>query len=59
MSTDTLRLAERTRVVYLLRREHEMSYDEIAETLGVSSNTVKTLLTRAVRTLRQRLVPFL
>lgn len=59
-SKETLRtalekLSERSRVVVTLRYSSEMSYDEIADTLGLSRNLVATLLFRAKAELRQAL----
>ena len=47
------------REVYVLSREHGLSYGEIAETLGISVNTVKTQMGRAIRVLRRVAAPFL
>jgi len=51
------KLSERSRVVVALRYSSEMSYDEIAATLGMSRNLVATLLFRAKAELRQALEP--
>jgi RNA polymerase sigma-70 factor (ECF subfamily) len=42
-----LRLPERQRAAVVLRSEQGLSYDEIAETLGASVSSVKSLLHRA------------
>jgi RNA polymerase sigma-70 factor (ECF subfamily) len=52
-------LPERTRAVYTLRRHAGLGYHEIATVLGVSQNTVKTLMGRAIQSLRVALGPFL
>ena len=52
-------LPERTRAVYTLRRHAGLGYDDIAAVLGVSRNTVKTLMGRAIQSLRAALGPFL
>lgn len=46
------RLPHQQRQVYLLSKEHEMKREEIAKTLHISSETVKTHLTRALRHIR-------
>ena len=52
-------LPERCREAYVLSREHGLSYPEIAETLGISVNTVKTQMGRAIAVLRRVAAPFL
>jgi RNA polymerase sigma-70 factor (ECF subfamily) len=51
------KLPERYRVVLTLRYQSEMSYDEIAATLGLKRNLVATLIYRAKAELRQALTP--
>jgi len=48
-------LPRRQREVLLLRWQHRASYDEIAQTLGVSPKTVATHITRAIEHLREML----
>lgn len=43
------------RIVVLLRHEEDLSYDEIAQTMGLPLGTVKTYLFRARRSLRESL----
>lgn len=50
-------LAPRTREVFLLHRQQELTYNEIASTLGISIKTVETLMGRALRALRETLKP--
>lgn len=52
-------LPERCRAVFVLRRDQGMSYDEIATTLGLSEKTVENHMGRALRSLRERLKPYL
>ena len=48
-------LPRRQREVLLLRWQHRASYDEIAQTLGVTSKTVGTHIARAIEHLREML----
>lgn len=48
-------LAPRTREVFLLSRDQQLTYPAIAETLGISVKTVETLMSRALRALREAL----
>ena len=52
-------VSPRGREVFLLSRDHGLSYPQIAETLGISVKTVETLMGRALRTLRGKLMPLL
>jgi RNA polymerase sigma-70 factor (ECF subfamily) len=54
-----LTLPESQRVVVLLARFEEMSYDEIAQATDMSVASVKSLLFRAKQALKQALIPFL
>jgi RNA polymerase sigma-70 factor (ECF subfamily) len=51
-------LPDRCREVFVLSREHGMSYAEIAATLGISIKTVETQIGRALKALRAALAPF-
>jgi RNA polymerase sigma-70 factor (ECF subfamily) len=51
-------LPERQRQAYLLRWQHELSYAEIAATMGISTKTVESTLARVTKRLRQALHPF-
>ncbi|WP_109831864.1 RNA polymerase sigma-70 factor [Reichenbachiella versicolor] len=50
-------LPEKTRVVFQMSREHELSYDQIAEELNISSKTVEYHMTNALKLLRESLSP--
>ena len=54
-----LRLNERQRLAVLLSKFEEMSYSEIAETMNLSTQAVKSLLSRARSELRDALAPYL
>jgi RNA polymerase sigma-70 factor (ECF subfamily) len=47
------------RNVFILSRYEELSYKEIAETLDVSIKTVEAQMSKALRLLREHLLPFL
>jgi RNA polymerase sigma-70 factor (ECF subfamily) len=51
-------LAERRRLVVILRWEHHLSHAEIARILGISIRGVETQFARAMVTLRERLASF-
>ena len=53
------RLNERQRIVVLLSKFEGMSYAEIAETMELSEQAIKSLLSRARVNLRQALAPYL
>ncbi len=48
-------LPENQRMVIMLRRYEHFSYDEIAKTMGCSVSAVKSLLSRARETLKEKL----
>jgi RNA polymerase sigma-70 factor (ECF subfamily) len=48
-------LAPRRREVFLLRVVHDLSYKEIADVMGTSTQTVANQLSTALRELRSRL----
>ena len=52
-------LPPRTREVFLMSRERDLRYSEIAEQLGVTVKAVEANMSRALRQLRERLSPFL
>jgi RNA polymerase sigma-70 factor (ECF subfamily) len=52
-------LGERQRMALLLSKFEGMSYAEIAETMGMSSQAVKSLLSRARCNLRLLLEPYI
>ena len=48
-------MPDRQREALTLRRQKDLSHDEIAEIMDVSPNTVNKHIVRAMRTLRERL----
>jgi RNA polymerase sigma-70 factor (ECF subfamily) len=52
-------LPEVHRSAFLLREQEEMSYEEIADALGISPKTVSSRIHRARKHLRRQLAPFL
>lgn len=48
-------LPDRNRMVYLLRRQHHLSYSEIADIMEISKKTVEAQMTRALKLLRDKL----
>jgi RNA polymerase sigma-70 factor, ECF subfamily len=52
-------LPERCRQVFVLSREDEMSYKEIAQNLDISVKTVENQIVKALRLLREYLGPFI
>ncbi len=49
------RLSGRQRAVFILRHEEDLGIDEIAETMGLDTGTVKAHMARAIRKLRAEL----
>ena len=52
-------LPEKCRIVFAMSRFEEMSYREIAESLGISIKTVENQISKALRHLRKELAPYL
>ena len=52
-------LPPRCRDTYILHRQEEFSYSEIAEIMGVSLKTVETQMSRALKLLREQLKDYL
>jgi RNA polymerase sigma-70 factor (ECF subfamily) len=51
-------LPPRCRQAFLLRRQHGLSYAEIAQVMGIAPKTVEVQIGAALRTLRARLAHF-
>lgn len=49
------RLSARKKIVYLLSREEELTYGQIAERLGISVNTVRNQMSSALQSIREYL----
>src|SRR5512139_587964 len=52
-------LAERQRMVFVMRHYNELAFNEISEVLKISVGTAKSLPFKAVQNLRKRLAPVL
>ncbi|HET6994978.1 MAG TPA: sigma-70 family RNA polymerase sigma factor, partial [Chitinophagaceae bacterium] len=48
-------LTPQQKIIFTLSREEELSYEQIAERLGLSKNTVRNQMTAALRTIREYL----
>lgn len=53
------RLPPRCRETFVLSREHHLTYEQIAEVMGISVKTVQEQIARALRALRAGLAPWL
>ncbi len=53
------RLPERCRLIFLLKKEDGLTYNEISEILGISVKTVETQMGRALRFLRENLTEYI
>lgn len=53
------RLAERQRLIFIMRHYNQLKNEEIAQTLGISIGTVKSLHFKAVQNLRALMSPYL
>ena len=53
------RLPEKTRRIFLMSRRDEMTYQQIADTLGVSVKTVEFHISKALKSLRTDLGPLM
>lgn len=51
-------LAPRCREVYLLRRNEDLTYKEIASQMNLSEKTVENQMTIALKKLREQLIPY-
>lgn len=52
-------LPMRRRETFVLSREHQMTYEQIADVMGVSVKTVEEQIGRAIKSLRAALLPWL
>lgn len=52
-------MPERRRMVYYLHRQHGLTYNEIAQVMGIAPSTVDNHMGRALKELRERLAGYL
>lgn len=52
-------LPDRCRLIFLMSRQQGLSYGEIAQALSISVTTVETQISRALKSLRAQLAPYL
>ncbi len=52
-------LAERQKMVFIMRHYNELQFNEISEAMKISIGTAKSLHFKAVQNLRKRLAPVL
>lgn len=53
------RLPAQRKRIFMLSRDHELSYREIADVLDISIKTVETQISRSLNTIRQELKEYL
>ena len=58
-STCIKKLAERQRMIFVMKHYNQLKYKEIAQILGISLGTVKSLHFKAVQNLRGLVAPYL
>lgn len=58
-STCIKKLAERQRMIFVMKHYNQLKYKEIAEVLGISLGTVKSLHYKAVQNLRGLVAPYM
>jgi RNA polymerase sigma-70 factor (ECF subfamily) len=59
LSRCVAKLAERQRLIFIMRHYNQLKNEEIAQALGISIGTVKSLHFKAVRNLRALMSPYL
>jgi RNA polymerase sigma-70 factor, ECF subfamily len=53
------KLPEKCRLIFTMNRQLGLKYSQIAELLGISIKTVETQMSRAVKSIRKLLTPFI
>jgi RNA polymerase sigma-70 factor (ECF subfamily) len=59
ISTATAELPEKCREIFLLNRNGNLKYQQIADQLGISVKTVETQMSKALQHMRKRLAEFI
>ncbi len=58
-SASIKKLAKRQKMIFVMKHYNQLKYKEIAEVLGISLGTVKSLHYKAVQNLRGKITPYL
>jgi RNA polymerase sigma-70 factor (ECF subfamily) len=59
VAAEIARLPERCRLIFVMHRQQDLSYAEIARLLGISVKAVEAQMGRALRALRRTVLPLL
>jgi RNA polymerase sigma-70 factor (ECF subfamily) len=59
MKRSLIKLTEKQRMIFVMKQYNQLKYTEIAQILGISSGTVKSLHFKAVQNLRGIMAPYI
>lgn len=59
MKRSLIKLTEKQRMIFIMKQYNQLKYREIAQILGISSGTVKSLHFKAVQNLRVIMAPYI